>query len=128
MPPLKGSTRLLINLKTNAVEMSPADCERFMGVVELLEFWEKREKGWNKEFRAKEREERKKEEERRLLLQELLQEEKENEAERQLLQELIQEEKEKEQNKTVASPVQGLLVFLRPRRSQIDQIRYAGLR
>ena len=115
MPPLKESTRLLIKLKTNAVKMSPADCERFMRLVELLEFREKRE-------------ERKKEEERRLLLQELLQEEKENEAERQLLQELIQEEKEKEQNKTVASPVQGLLVFLRPRRSQIDQIRYAGLR
>ena len=86
MPPLRESTRLLINLKTNAVKMSPADCERFMRVVELLEFWEKRE-------------ERKKEEERRLLLQELLQEEKEKEAERQLLQELIQEEKEKEQQK-----------------------------
>ena len=77
MPPLKESTRLLIKLKTNAVKMSPADCERFMRVVELLEFWEKREKSWNKEFRAKEREERKKEEERQLLLQELLQEEKE---------------------------------------------------
>ena len=102
MPPLKESTRLLIKLKTNAVKMSPADCERFMRVVELLEFWEKRE-GRKKEEERRlllqellQGEKEIKEEERQLLLQELLQEKKENEEERQFLQELLQEEKEKE--------------------------------